>query len=210
MMLTAALAFTFTNCMAQDYKAIQEKTFMAFDTTQDFAAKANLGNKLSLIAKKYNTEWTAHYYAAYAQRQLSYLEKDESKRDAYLDEADKEYTDMMDIVKKDNDETFVLAAMIANARLAVKPMSRWQKYGKIFDQDMEGAKAINPNNPRIYLMQGMNKFYTPKAFGGGAKNARPYFEKAAGLFATDTETDITKPHWGKEMNSYMLAECNKD
>jgi len=210
LILIAAITFAITNCHAQDYKTIQEKTFIAFDTTWDYTQKANIGNKLSLIAKKYNTEWTAHYYAAYAQRQLSYLEKDESKRDAYLDEADKEYADMMEILKKDNEETYILAAMIANARLAVKPMNRWQKYGKIFDQNIESAKAINPNNPRIYLIQGMSKYYTPKAFGGGAKNAKPYFEKAAGFFANDTETDITKPHWGKQMTAYMLDQCNKD
>ncbi|HXS37461.1 MAG TPA: hypothetical protein VN721_12225 [Flavipsychrobacter sp.] len=209
-LLTAAAAITLTSAKAQDFKATLQKTFMAFDTTKDQQQKVDLSNRLSLIAKKWDNEWLAHYYASVSKAIISYGEQDEAKRDAYLDEADKEHDDAVSILKKENDETYVLAAMIANARLAVKPQSRWMKYGKVFSDDLKAAQEINANNPRIYYLDGQSKFHTPKAFGGGKKAALPYFEKAEPLFATESEDDITKPYWGKRINTYMLAQCKTD
>lgn len=88
--LIASALISFTSMQAQDFKATLEKTFLAFDTTWDLQKKVEQSNKLSLIAKKWPNEWAAHYYVAYSNAILSFLEKDENKRDAYLDEADKE------------------------------------------------------------------------------------------------------------------------
>ncbi len=210
MILTSAMALTVLSAQAQDFKAPLEKTFMAFDTTMAPEVKMEQGNKLALIAKKWDNEWITHYYAAYSKVVMSYFEKDVTKKDAYLDEAEKEKEDAVTLLKKDNDETYVLAAMIANGRLGVDPMNRWQKYGAIYTTNLESAKEINPDNPRMYYIQGTTKFYTPKAFGGGKKAALPYFEKAAALFAKETTTDIATPHWGKFQTNYFLGECKKE
>ncbi len=208
--LIATALISFTSLQAQDFKATLEKNFTIFDTSRDIQQKVEQSNKLSLIAKKWSNEWSAHYYAAYSKALLSFMEKDENKRDAYLDEADKEKEDAVSILGKENDETYVLAAMIANGRLAVKPASRWQKYGKIFDEDLDKAKEMNPDNPRIYLLSGNSRFYKPKMFGGGKKAALPFYEKAGELFAKENVTDITKPHWGKNQNDFHLQECKKE
>lgn len=205
--LMSAVAIAAFGAHAQDFKAPLEKTFLAFDTTMDQGVKLEQSNKLSLIAKKWSDAWVTHYYAAYSKAVLSYMEKDAAKRDAYLDDADKELADAVSILKKDNDETYVLEAMVANARLAVDPMQRYMKYGGIFKADLESAAAINPENPRIYYLKGTSTYFTPKAYGGGKKNAEPYFEKAEGLFAKETGDDIAKPHWGKRQNSYFLSQC---
>ena len=76
---------------------------------------------------------------------------------------------------------------------------------KYWVQDVK--KEINPDNPRMYYLQGTSKFFTPKAFGGGKKAALPYFEKAETLFAKEPGGDITKPYWGKQANTYFLAQC---
>ena len=201
---------TVAMAQAQDYKAALKKTFTAFDTTQSFDAKVEQSNKMALIAKKWDNEWVTHYYASLSKTILSYMEKDVKKKDAYLDEADKEKETAVSIIKKENDETHVLGAMIANARMAVDPMNRWQTYGKVFSDNLESAKEINPNNPRMYYLQGTSKLFTPKAYGGGKKIAQPYFEKAEGLFAKETSDDIAKPYWGKDHNAQFLAECKKE
>ena len=208
--LMSALALGVMNAEAQDFKAPLEKTFLAFDTTQDMTVKVEQSNKLSLITKKWGNDWITHYYLSFSKAVLSYLEKDATKRDAYLDEAEKEHEEAVSILAKENDETFVLGAMIANARMAVDPMNRWQKYGQLFSQNLESAKDLNPNNPRMYYLQGISKFYTPKAYGGGKKTAQPYFEKADALYAKETGGDITKPYWGKDKNTYFLSQCKID
>lgn len=208
-LLTAAAAFMYVNsCQAQaDYNETLKKTFLSFDTTQDLQKKMEASNKLALIAKKYNKEWTAHYYNAYSKAQLSYMEKDEAKRDAYADEANSEALEAVSILGKENDETYVLGAMVANAKMAVDPKNRWQKYGKIFDENLEKAKAANENNPRIYYLKGTSKFFTPKMWGGGKKAALPYFEKAEGLFAKENDADMAKPFWGKMQTQFFLQQC---
>ncbi len=209
-MFTAVAILWSLQMQAQDYKQTLQNTFLAFDTTTDMATKTQQSNKLSLIAKKFSEEWSAHYYNAYSKAQLSYMETEEAKRDAYLDEGDRELSEAVSLLGKDNDETYVLAAMLANARMAVKPQVRWQKYGKLFEENLEKAKAANPENPRIYYLYGTNKFYTPKMWGGGKKAALPYFEKAENFFDKEQATDITDISWGKAMNHYFLEQAKEE
>jgi hypothetical protein len=210
MMITGVMALTVMTATAQDFKPVLQKTFTAFDTTHDPNVKIDQANKLGLIAKKWDNEWITHYYVALSKASLAFMEKDGTKKDAILDEADKEIKDAVTLLKKENDETYVLEAMIATRRIGVDPMNRWQKYGKIFHDDLESAKEINPNNPRMYYLEATNKLFTPKAYGGGKKAALPYFEKAEGLYAKETGDDITRPYWGKEHNAMFLAQCKKD
>lgn len=204
--LAAAAALLAFGAHAQaDFRAVLKSTFDAFDTTfADMAAKQNLGNKLVLIAKKYNDQWAPQFYAAYSLVQLSYFEKDAAKKDALLDEAANYRDDAAHLLGKENSETEVLAAMIANSRIGVDPRNRWQKYGKQFDEHLDKAKELDADNPRIYLERGISKFYTPKMFGGGKKAAMPYFEKAQGLFAKEDNSNIEKPYWGKMTLAYFL------
>lgn len=212
-MLIAALALSITGAQAQDYKKPLTNTWVAFDTLPfegSHEAKVQLANKMVLISKKWDNEWAPHFYVALSKTILSYDEKDATKHDAILDEAEKEREDAVRLLGKENDETLVLAAMIANSRMAVDPMNRWQKYGKIFSDDLQAAKEINPSNPRMYYLKAVSTFFTPAAFGGGKKNALPYFEKADGFFAKETGDDINKPYWGKRPNTFFMAECKKE
>lgn len=211
----AILATAVSGAFAQaDYKPVLKSTFDAFDTTYaDMNAKTALANKLILIAKKYNDKWAPQLYAAYAKVGLTYFEQDGAKRDALLDEADNYLADAVHLLGKENSETEVLGAMIANSRIGVDPPSRWQKYGKVFDDHLNKAKELNADNPRIYLERGISKYYTPKMFGGGKKAAEPYFEKAGQLYAKETSDDIEKPYWGKTTLAYfnkMMQGEDKD
>ena len=211
MILMSALSLTVLSAQAQqDYKAPLKATWDMMDTAKAMESKVQLSNKLGLIAKKWPNEWATHFYAGLSKVFMSYDEKDEAKHDALLDEAEKERDEAVTLLGKENDETYVVAAMIANSRLSVNPMQRWQKYGKIFQEDLKNAEAINPGNPRMYYLKAVSTMFTPKNFGGGKKAALPYFEKADGFYAKETDNDITKPYWGKHYNTYFLAECKKD
>ena len=69
--LMGAMALTVIGAQAQDFKPQLEKTFLAFDTTQDMAIKVEQSNKLSLIAKKWGNEWATHYYLSYSRENFS-------------------------------------------------------------------------------------------------------------------------------------------
>jgi hypothetical protein len=107
------------------------------------------------------------------------------------------------------DELYILAAMIANTSLAVKPGGRYKKYGEIFNAYIDSAKTLNSDNPRIYYLQGNSIFYTSKLFGGGAKKALPYYEKAVLLYQNEKAGNILSPYWGRKQNEGMLKKCKE-
>jgi hypothetical protein len=199
-----------TKSVIDDFKATLQETYINFDTAKLMNEMVAASNKLTLIAQKYSNEWAAQYYAAFGLTVLSYIDKDEKKRDAYIDKAEALLAKATELYKKDYDEVYVLTAMIANARLAVKPGSRYKKYGDIFNANIEKAKTLRADNPRIYYLQGTSVYYTPKFFGGGAKNAQPYFEKADALFQNEKGGDIYKPYWGKQRNTDLLKKCKDE
>jgi hypothetical protein len=207
-LLVVTLSVAANNTFAQTAEDALKQTFTAFDSTRSYNQQLPLVNQFKLIASKWPDNWLTNYYAAYAIVITSFVEPDKSKKESMLDEAEGYYNKIKSM-EASSDEVNVLGGLLAQGRLAAKP-SAYKKYGDIKDKYLDAAKAINPNNPRIYLLQGDGKYYTPKMFGGGAKAALPFYEKAQTLFASQTATDISKPYWGKNELTYMMAQCNKD
>ena len=207
-LLILIFLFLGTYTYAQTFEAALKDAYLKFEMADTPQSKLNAGNRLDLIAAKYTGEWSAHYYAAYAKVVTSYLLEDEKQRDGLIDQAEQALNKSKTLTKT-NDEILIMEAYIANARLAVKPMSRYKKYGEIFDAKLTEAAALNTENPRIYFLKGQSIFHTPKAFGGGGRNALSLFEKAAPLFAKESKDDLKKPYWGQDRNSYFITECNK-
>lgn len=206
-LLATALLLSAPALRAQDLSAALTPAITAFDTTWDQSAKTALGNRLELIAKKWPNEWIAAYYAAYSKTQLSYNAKDAAAKDALIDAGEEHLANTVKLLGKETDETHVLRAQFANARMGVDPQNRWQKYGKIFDAELDAAKAMNADNPRIYLLRGISKYYTPKMFGGGKKAAKPFFEKTLELFAKNPPAaPATAPAWGMMTAQWFMGQ----
>jgi len=181
-----------------------------FDSAKDMNVWVSASNHLGLIANKYSDQWAANYYACYSLTVLSFIEKDAKKKDAYLDDAEVFLNKAISDYKSEYDELYVLNAMLANARIAVQPMARYKKYGDIFKEKLEKAKSLQPDNPRIYYLNGNSVYYTPKMFGGGAKNALPLYEKAEALYKNESKNDILKPYWGEKQNEQMVSKCKDE
>jgi len=164
--------------------------------------------EINKVKAKYPSHWLPAYYSAYAAIQLSYVDQTQALKDLYLDAADADLATVTTSCPL-KDEVYVLTAMIANARLAVDPQNRWKEYGKIFDDNLESAKKINEHNPHIYLSKAMSLYFTPKMFGGGAKNALPYFTKAEEKYKLLKEHSVGVPFWGEMTTAYFIGECKK-
>ena len=180
------------------------------DSAKNLNDWVSASNHLVLIANKYSDDWAASYYACYSLTVLSYMEKDAKKKDAYLDNAEVYLKKAIEDNKPENDELYVLNAMYDNARIAVQPMARYKSFGDLFNQNIEKATSLNPDNPRIYYLKGNAVYYTPKMFGGGAKNALVDFEKAESLYKNESKGDIFKPYWGEVQNQQMLDKCREE
>lgn len=184
-------------------KATNEKSPLT-----DILANAN---QFERIAGAESKEWLPRYYASLNYVYMGFLGKDEMEKDKYLDQADANLKAAEAIAeasdRADNDELAVLKAYIAQARMVVDPMNRWQQYGPLFQAGLEKAKSLNPGNPRIYVLEGSSLMYTPEQFGGGPANACPVLKKAAEKFSTFKPASNLAPMWGKEQIEPMLAKC---
>ena len=168
-------------------------------------------NQFERIASAEPKEWLPRYYAGLSYVYLGFMGKDEASKDKFLDQADANLKAAEAITATtpgpENDELAVLKAYIAQARMVVDPMNRWQQYGPLFQAGIDKAIAINPNNPRPYVLQGSSLMYTPEQFGGGPANACPVLKQAAEKFATFKPASDFAPMWGKEQIEPMLAKC---
>jgi hypothetical protein len=127
----------------------------------------------------------------------SFTSKEEGDvKDKYLDQAEASLAQARKL-GGDESELLVLQAYIYQARLGISPMARSGKYSRMVMEVLEQAKALNPANPRIYLVQGNNLHFTPKMFGGGPEVAKPVFEEGKARFATFKPANSLSPNWGE-------------
>lgn len=185
-----------------------QEAYAVMDTASDMNGLMAASARFDLVANMYATEWLPQYYAAYAKAIVSYFEPDLARKDMILDEADK-FAANIEASGVTNDHTYVLKALLANARMAVDGEHRWKEYGPIFEDNLKKAKEVNENNPQIYYLKAVSLFYTPKMFGGGEKNAKPYFEKAKTKYDAMKQKKVTTPYWGEKQNQEYLNSINK-
>ena len=202
------LSIIVTTVKAQEPGISLTNAYHALQAGNNMGERMNANNKFDQIAGKYGGDWAANYYAAYAKAYISTKEKDAKRRDQLLDEADK-YIEKVNTINSSSDESMVITGYVAFARFLVDPAGRWKKYLAIMNDNLEKAKKINPDNARIYYLQGVPVFNKPKLFGGGKNKAKPYLEKAKVLFAKQGTSAIGKPYWGEKENAEYLAKCNE-
>ena len=95
--------------------------------------------------------------------------------------------------------------MIATLRMLGDPMNRYMTYGPEATAMLDEAKKTNPANPRAYLLEAQDKYYTPEQFGGSKEEAKVLFEKAQKLFETFKPESSIHPNWGKNQIAYFLS-----
>ena len=65
---------------------------------------------------------------------------------------------------------------------------------------------MNPANPRVYILEAQDKYYTPEQFGGSKDEAKKLFEKAKELFMTSKPASSIEPQWGMSQVMYFLSQ----
>jgi hypothetical protein len=203
-----AFAITTSQLKAQGPDGMLSDAYKSLETEKSTGNLMAADNKFTLIATKWSNDWAANYYAAYAAIYISQQETSTVRKDQLLDQADK-YVEKLASLRPSSDEGIVITAYAAYARFLVDPGNRWEKYLDLMSSNLDKAKKINPNNPRIYYLEGIPVFNKPTLYGGGKDKAKPYFEKAKALFAQQDTSSIAKPYWGAKENADYLAKCGQ-
>ena len=132
--------------------------------------------------------------------------KDKDKIDPLADKAEGNL-DKAEALSPKNSEIACLRSLVASARLMVDPMSRGQQYGQEAASQLEQAKAYNPENPRVYMLEGQSLFFTPEQFGGSKPKAKTTLELALEKFAAFKPESNIAPHWGEPYTRELLSKA---
>jgi tetratricopeptide (TPR) repeat protein len=92
-------------------------------------------------------------------------------------------------------ETHALVAMVMGRIIGLDQTSG-PRLGPQIPQEMNAAVQAGPTNPRVWLLRGIQSFYTPAQYGGGLSTAETQLKRAIVLFETDNPTPPA-PSWGK-------------
>ena len=211
--LSAILIGSFSYAQMPDkfVKAMEAKIAL-IDSTHTVEGYTDLANAFERIADAEKNQWLAYYYAAYCNASAGtiagaggdMMAAKADKTDPYADKADKQIKKAAELAKN-NSEIFIVKKMIATLRMLGDPMNRYMTYGPEAQAMLEEAKKLNPDNPRVYILEGQDKYFTPEQFGGSKEEAKVLFEKAQKLYETfKPETNI-HPNWGKSQVAYFLS-----
>jgi hypothetical protein len=178
------------------------------DTVRDAASLEALSNTFERIGDAEKTQWLPYYYAALCRINAAYFKGEQMTADIAdpaADKADGFITKVLALTTE-NSDIWCVKKMIASLRMMADPMSRWAKFGPIAAEALKKAKELDANNPRIYLLEGQDKFYTPEQFGGSKAEAKKLFTKSQELFGSFKPASELHPNWGKGTVAYFLAQ----
>ncbi len=184
---------------AQNEKFIKamKSEISRLDSVSNVNSYQEIANNLQRIGNAEKTEWLPEYYQGYCYAMLAARGGKENV-DKYCDEAEK-HLKAANKITPDQSEIFTLRSMVSSLRVMVDPMQRWQIYGAEAADFLKKGKKLNPENPRVYLLEGQSVYFTPEQFGGGLEKATPIFETAKSKFDAFVPATEIHPTWGKSM-----------
>ena len=212
-LFAAFMSVLFTSFSQSDkyMKAMQDKV-AALDTTRTPENSQALSAAFERIADAEKDKWLPYYYAALTQVNVGYFANTDvmaggmaSTFDPIADKAES-LLNKAEALTKDNSEIYVIRKMIASLRMIADPMSRYMQYAPIAQEALDAAKKLNPENPRVYLLEGQDKFHTPEQYGGSKVQARELFETSIKKFESSHPASSIDPHWGKATAVYFLSQ----
>ena len=203
-MLAFALFVTLEAGAQNDkYTQVMQKNITLLDSTKSIDDLQSLAGTFDRIGDAEKTKWLPYYYAALAQTWVGWnpAVKDKDANAAKI----KAYLDKAEAIEK-NAETYIVENMIATQQMLMDPQNRWMSYGKDAATALQKGMQVDPNNPRLYYLQGMSLFGTPEQYGGGKAKAKPLFEKSVALYKSAQPKPLD-PKWGESEAEKMLAQC---
>ncbi len=166
-----------------------------------------LANRFELIATVSQKEWLPWYYASYCCVRYTYFETNDELRDAWLDKAQEFHKKASKLAPENyNHELQTLQGYIYQSRFIIAPFSRLLTNSRT-EKELKNAIKSHPDNPRAYLLLGINTYYTPAFMGGGPKSALALLRTAQEKYSKFNLVGDLDPDWGKELTGVMIKRC---
>ena len=211
--LVSSLMVIAAGAQSEKYIKAMEPRVAQVDSNNNAESWKELANAFERIGDAEKTQWMPYYYAAFAQAMSGYasmpmdgsMGDNSAISDPFADKAE-QLIEKATALSQENSEIFCVKKVIYSLRMMGNPMSRYMTDGAKATEALEKAKTLNENNPRVYILQGQDKFYTPEQFGGSKEEAKKLFEKANELFMTSRPGSSIEPQWGRGQVNYFLSQ----
>ena len=194
--------------MAQkpEYYQTMGETLREYANCKGVADFQALGNKFEMIANVEKTEWLPLYYHAHCYILMSFIEQDATKKDSYLDVAEKSVNKLIEMAP-DEAEVFVLQAFYLTGRLVVNPMERGQEYSGLVGRANGKALAIDPSNPRAKMMKIQMDMGSAPFMGLDPKSFCPQAKELLANWDNFKPKSPLYPNWGKDQVAGIVKRC---
>ncbi|MET0635750.1 MAG: hypothetical protein ABWZ25_06960 [Chitinophagaceae bacterium] len=197
------------NAQSEKYANAMKPLVASLDSAWQYDALIRAANSFQRIADAEKTQWLPYYYAAYCNIAAAYTLATEAspaaKTDPLADKAEV-LLNQAEALSKDNSEIYCVRKQIASLRLIGDPMNRYMTYGPLATEALAKAKQLNPDNPRVYLLEAQDKFYTPEQYGGSKTEAKTLIELSKQKYETVKPESDLHPRWGYNQIAYFLSQ----
>jgi len=204
-----------TSQMPEKFVKAMESRVQLIDSAKTADGWIDLANAFERIAVAEKNQWLPYYYAAFCNIMGGYMKLpqdgmmgDNSALVDPLAEKSQELISRAEELEKDNSEIWCVKKMAISFYMMGNVMQRYTQGAKAADA-LEKARQLNPDNPRVYLLEGQDKFYTPEQFGGSKTEAKELLEKAGKLYETFTAPTPIHPQWGKNQVTNLLSQLTE-
>ena len=202
--------FSFAQTPEKFVKAM-ETNIARIDTAKSAQDWVDITAAFERIAEAEKNQWLPYYYVALGNVMSGTMGLGDNlygnnieKTDPKADAADKALNKAISL-SKETSETWVIRKMIISLRMLGDVMNRAMTAMPEATAALDNAKKLDANNPRIYILEGQDKYYTPEQYGGSKDEAKILFEKAQKLFETFKPETSIHPKWGKNQVTYFLS-----
>ena len=192
-------------------KAMEERVAQV-DQARTVEKWQELANSCERIGEAEKEQWLPFYYAAMSRVMMGNMMAN-GQQGGFADKTDPEADKAEALLAKasalttENSEIWCIKKMIATLRMMADPMTRFQTYGMAASEALQKAKALDPQNPRTYLLDGQDKFYTPEQFGGSKTEAKTLFEESIKKQESFKPASSIHPSWGMGQAKYFYSLC---
>lgn len=188
------------------YLTAMKKVVSTLDHCYSDSCLQSVANTCERLMQFKPGEWLPRYYYAYALINLSFQEKQPSKKTLYCEKAFSNIKQLLEEQPKEA-EVYVLEALYYYAKMEINPMINAIGCLRNADKALDKALELDKQNPRMYFLKGKSAYYTPKFMGGGADVALPFFIQARKLYKNALPKSAIHPHWGRNAVDELYKTC---
>lgn len=206
-LLTLLLISLVSTLTAQDkYTETMSQTINSVYQAKTVAEYQDAANTFARIAAAEKTKWEPYYYEAYSYIMMTNAEKDNAKKDAYLDLAITANNKAKAILKNDSEIT-ALEGFIYMMRVTIDPAERGQSFSGMAFRSLSQAVSQNPENPRALTLLAQMQYGTAQFFGSSTDEACTSVINALEKFETAKTESALAPQWGKPLAERLKGQC---